>query len=265
MRSLLGIVVFVIACALLLPTSCAPGDGEIVSETDEKQYQLAKRFLAQGRTEEALSAFHRVIDARRDAPESHLEAGYIYLRELEDPIRAIYYFDQYLRFKPNSPQAAQVEQLIETAQKAFARQLPAQPYEGELDRIDLMELVKNLKQENDSLKRDLVAAQNRVRQLESMVGEARRGRPSTAAEADELLSPPVRSIPRSQGSVDRRTTTPDPDSAPRTYTVRSGDSLSSISRQVYGTPSRWIDIYQANRDRLASENALKVGQELRIP
>jgi len=34
---------------------------------------------------------------------------------------------------------------------------------------------------------------------------------------------------------------------------------------VYGTPSRWIDIYQANRDRLANENALKVGQELRIP
>ena len=52
---------------------------------------------------------------------------------------------------------------------------------------------------------------------------------------------------------------------PRSYTVQSGDSLSSISRKFYGTPSRWIDIYQANRDRLASENALRVGQDLRIP
>ena len=50
------------------------------------------------------------------------------------------------------------------------------------------------------------------------------------------------------------------------YTVQSGDSLSTISRKVYGTPSRWIDIYQANRDRLSSENALRVGQALlRIP
>ncbi|MGB0257810.1 MAG: LysM peptidoglycan-binding domain-containing protein, partial [Coraliomargarita sp.] len=58
---------------------------------------------------------------------------------------------------------------------------------------------------------------------------------------------------------------PAPESVPRSYTVQSGDSLSTISRKFYGTPSRWIDIYQANRDRLSSENALRVGQELRIP
>ncbi|MEN8662895.1 MAG: LysM peptidoglycan-binding domain-containing protein, partial [Lentimonas sp.] len=59
--------------------------------------------------------------------------------------------------------------------------------------------------------------------------------------------------------------TPDPASVPRTHTVQSGDTLSTISSRYYGTPSRWIDIYQANRDRLRSENALKVGQEIRIP
>ena len=58
---------------------------------------------------------------------------------------------------------------------------------------------------------------------------------------------------------------PSPASAPRTYTVQSGDTLSTISKRFYGTPSRWIDIYQANRDRLPSENALRVGQTIRIP
>jgi tetratricopeptide (TPR) repeat protein len=244
---------------LFIFSACAPSGVEIVGETDEKQYQLAKEYQKSGRTEEALSAFLRVIDARRDAPESHFEAGYIYLNVMKDPVKAIYHFDRYIQFKPQSPQAPQVRQLIETAQKEFARQLPAQPYQGDLDRIDLMELVKSLKVENDSLKRDLVAAQKRVRQLEAVVGGARRVPMGTSG-----VAPPVQQSPLLV-QTEVEPPAPDPTSAPRSYTVKSGDSLSSISRAVYGTPSRWIDIYQANRDRLSSENALRVGQDLRIP
>lgn len=259
-------------CALAfvsLLAACAPSGVEVVSETDEKQYQLAQDYKSQGRTEEALSAFLRVIDARRDAPESHLEAGYIYLRTMKDPIRAIYHFDRYLQFKPQSPQAAQVRQLIETAQKEFARQLPAEPYQGELDRIDLMDLVKTLKQENDSLKRDLVAAERRVDRLEAALSEsARAGGGERARQADSPRpAQPTSGAP--EATPERRvagsTASPDPASVPRRYTVQTGDTLTTISRRVYGTPSRWIDIYQANRDRLANENALRVGQEIRIP
>lgn len=241
---------------------CAPSGVEIVSETDEKQYQLGQDYKNQGRMEEALGAFERVIDARRDAPESHLEAGYIYLRTMKDPINAIYHFNRYLRLKPQSPQASQVRQLIETAQKEFARQLPAQPYEGQLDRIDLMDLVKTLKQENDSLKRDLMAATARVEQLENVLGQARRSTPGqTSGQTAQIQPPMIRQAPTPSPAAQ----TPSPSDAPRSYTVQSGDTLSTISRRFYGTPSRWIDIYQANRDRLSSENALRVGQSIRIP
>lgn len=239
--------------------ACSPKSVEVVGETDEKQYQLAQSYKSQGRIEEALSAFLRVIDARRDAPESHLEAGYIYLRTMKDPVRAIYHFERYLQFKPQSPQAVQVRQLVETAQKEFARQLPAQPYEGELDRIDLMELVKSLKEENDSLKRELVMAEKRVSQLENVLGQARR-MPQPAAS---VAASPVQPVP--SASTAAASPPPDPENVPRTYTVQSADTLTSISRRFYGTPSRWMDIYQANRDRLSSENALRVGQEIRIP
>jgi len=249
-----------IPALLVLMSACSPNSVEVVSETDEKQYQLAQEYKSQGRVEEALSAFISVIDVRRVAPESHLEAGYIYLRTMKDPVRAIYHFDRYLQFKPQSAEAAQVRQLIETAQKEFARQLPAHPYQGELDRIDLMDLVKNLKQENESLKRDLVAAEKRVSQLENVLGQARRipepqiGRTATTQQ-QPARTPATPTVTRP----------PDPQDVPRTYTVQSGDSLTSISRRFYGTPSRWIDVYQANRDRLANENALRVGQEIRIP
>ncbi len=262
--TLVGLLLLVV-----LPTpSCSPGEVEVVSETDEKQYQLGKDYLSQGREEEALSAFLRVIDARRDAPESHLEAGHLYLRQMKDPIRAIYHFERFLQSKPQSPQASKVRQLIETAQKEFARQLPAQPYQGDLERIDLMDLVKNLKVENESLKEELVTAESRINKLERILGRLQdRSRTGQTSSAAPLPGERNAGVSR-QAETARQATAqddPDPGAVPETYTVQSGDSLSGISRRFYGTPSRWIDIYQANRDRLSSENALRVGQELRIP
>ena len=251
-RSILVVAFF----ALLTLTGCNPDKVRVIAETDEKQYQLAKDYQSQGRTADALNAFLRVIDARRDSPESHLEAGYIYLNAMQNPIKAIYHFDQYLRLKPGSPQASQVRQLIETAQKMFAQQLPAQPYDGELDRLEMMEMVNSLKQENDRLKRELIATQQRLQQLGSSVngsGSVSIGTPVATQSSDFY------------GQSTPTTRSASPSTVPRSYTVQSGDSLSSISRAVYGTPSRWIDIYQANRDQLSSENALRVDQELRIP
>ena len=232
-------------------SGCKPSIVEVVSETDEKQYQLAKDYQSQGRTADALRAFLRVIEARRNAPESHFEAGNIYLNAMSDPINAIYHFRQYLLLKPNSPRVREIRQLIETAQKKFVQQLPAKPYEGELDRMEMMELVNSLEQENNRLKRELVATQRRLQSLENRLSNSTFG---TERQSQNTY--------RQNQSA---TVAPNPSSVPRTYTVQSGDSLSSISRTLYGTPSRWIDIYQANRDRLSSENALRVGQELRIP
>ncbi len=244
---------FVLSYLFLLGLSgCAPNGIDVVSETDEKQYQLGLDYKVQGRMENALNAFLRVIDARRDAPESHLEVGYIYLRTMKDPVRAIYHFDRYLQFKPQSPQSAQVRQLVETAKKEFARQLPADPYDGELDRIDLMDLVKTLKLENDDLKRELMGAIARVNQLENVVEKARR------TTSIQTANSPVIDSAISESS-------PNPNNVPRSYTVQSGDTLSAISKRFYGTASRYIDIFQANRDRLSSEGALRVGQVIRIP
>ena len=249
----------ILLVSLIGMAGCVPSGVEVVSETDEKQYQLGQDYKNQGRMVEALGAFERVIDARRDAPESHLEAGYIYLRTLKDPINAIYHFNRYLRLQPHSSQATQVGQLIETAQKEFARQLPAQPYEGRLDRIDLMDLTQTLKQENEGLKRELIAATSRVQQLENVLGQARRSTQAQAYNQNGQVAQIRPSTPLSPQSP------PTPSDAPRTYTIKSGDTLSAISNRFYGTSSRWIDIYQANRDRLSSESAIRVGQEIRIP
>jgi len=50
-----------------------------------------------------------------------------------------------------------------------------------------------------------------------------------------------------------------------TYVVQKGDTLSKISQRCFGTPNRWKMIYDANKDRIANINNLKVGTSLTIP
>jgi nucleoid-associated protein YgaU len=53
----------------------------------------------------------------------------------------------------------------------------------------------------------------------------------------------------------------------RTWTVRRGDNLSKIAREVFGDERREnvMRIYNANRDKLESPHRLPVGVELSLP
>ncbi|HEY6189924.1 MAG TPA: LysM peptidoglycan-binding domain-containing protein [Pyrinomonadaceae bacterium] len=50
-----------------------------------------------------------------------------------------------------------------------------------------------------------------------------------------------------------------------TYTVKSGDTLSKISKQYYGDAGEYMRIFYANRDKLKDPNMIQVGQQLTIP
>lgn len=54
-------------------------------------------------------------------------------------------------------------------------------------------------------------------------------------------------------------------SAAKTYTVRSGDTLSKIAKEVYGNANQYPKIFEANRDKLKSPDVIREGQELVIP
>ena len=51
----------------------------------------------------------------------------------------------------------------------------------------------------------------------------------------------------------------------QTYTVKSGDTLSKISKQFYGDSNEYMQIFYANRDKLKDPDKIQVGQELNIP
>lgn len=51
----------------------------------------------------------------------------------------------------------------------------------------------------------------------------------------------------------------------REYTVKPGDSLSKIAKQVYGNAGDWRKIYQANRNTIKDPDLIHPGQKIILP
>jgi len=52
----------------------------------------------------------------------------------------------------------------------------------------------------------------------------------------------------------------------RTYTVKSGDSLSAIAQSEMGDAKRWPELYEANKDAVGKNpDLIHPGLELKIP
>jgi LysM repeat protein len=258
-KSLKGFLLVGLA-GLVVAGGCTPS-ADVSEETDERAYRRGKSLLREGRKDEALQAFLAVISSRSDAAESNLEAGLIYLNHIKDPLAAIYHFRGYLALNPEGEHAGFVKELIQTAQKDFAQSLPGNPFEDTIDRVNLMETVKDLQAENQRLKEQVLQLQKEATQQESEILRYREALAQRTAQARQQPGEvaPIVIAPAETDAGNRPAQTPD------SYTVQAGDTLSRISDRVYGTSGRWMDIFQANRDQLPSPNALKPGQVLRIP
>ncbi len=53
--------------------------------------------------------------------------------------------------------------------------------------------------------------------------------------------------------------------ATRTYTVRAGDTLSSIAQRFYGNPADWSWLYHVNSSVIGNPNDIYAGEVLKIP
>jgi nucleoid-associated protein YgaU len=49
------------------------------------------------------------------------------------------------------------------------------------------------------------------------------------------------------------------------YTVKSGDTLSKLAKDIYGDMKLYPKIFEANKDQLKNPDTIKVGQVLKLP
>ena len=115
--------------------------------------------------------------------------------------------------------------------------------------------IAQLQQENAAINARLRQAQGTLDQIASAARLINGGSPLNSAPSSGLA-----------GSIPTIPVAPAAAPAPaRVHVVAEGDSLTRISARYYGTTNRWQDIYDANRDVLKGENALRPGQRLKIP
>ena len=269
------------------------GSGEslgLSAETDDAAYREGQQLVKQGRPQEALSTFLRVIARRGEAsPESHLEAGLIYKQHIKDPIAAIYHFRKYLEQQPNSRQAPLVRQQIEAAKRDFGRTLPNQPLDSREVRLDGFDQRERLERENEQLRNELATLRGLSGSAPTSLGSVPRGAtaesvdarlpaPAAADEASAITLAPIANR-EPEPSTDFQTPANAAGSrgkalAPsaaggRRHTVAAKDSLYAIAKKYYGaaTNARVQSLIEANRDVLpaGASTPLKEGMTLKIP
>ena len=252
-----------VALVLTLP-GCVQPTGDEVLETDLTSFRNGEDYLRQGRHDQALASFLKVIETTPIAPESHLYLGQLYLQHTKDPVLGIYHFREYLKYQPTSRQAPMVRELINTAKKEFARTFPANLFDAELERMDMLDVIEQKDAEILALKKELARLKAENNTLNIRLHEAQSRTPSYTAPESPVVTQQrrVQPLPRSNLLGE-----PDPAVPERTsvYTVVKGDNLVIISRKVYGTPNRFREIFEANRDVMPNMNTIVVGQKLKIP
>ena len=213
-------------------------------DVDDPDFRQGQIFYKQREIRRALECYLKVIDNRKGAAEAHLEAGRMY-SDLEDPLPAIYHYNQYVRLKPTSVQNGHVKQMIRTAEKQFMQQLPGRPMEPDaLGSVDINARLRTLQIENEKLKRE-VADLSRNQKTPDTKAAVGTGVP---------VATPDKSAPESRNG---RT---------RPYTIVSGDTLSVISNKMFKDKNHIKVIFDANRDKMTSPNTLpKIGTVLQIP
>lgn len=239
-RSLLAVILLFPG---LLLGGCSRQAG--VRDRRDEEHPLMRKALAAKRANDidrAISAFQAALEKRSNLARAHLELGLLYDEHQRDYLRAVYHYERYLEMRPDAGKRQYIESMIQIARISYAASFPDHSSEA-------IRRVRHLEQENRTLRAALDEAIEENRGL--------RVRPAIpSAAAPSLLAP----------AAPQRAAVANPTpAAERTVTVERGDTLSSIAARVYGNPSQWRRIYDANRNLLRSPGDVRPGQTLILP
>lgn len=271
--------------ALALGAGCTGGDpAPMASETDEPGFRQGQQRLREGRAPEALTWFLKVIERRgeQNAPESHLQAGVIYLQYIKDPVEAYHHFRKYLELQPNSREASLVRQQIDAAKREFAASLPARPDENQAVRFESAEELERLRRENAELRAEnatLRGGAGRAPRSLLTVPDIARPAPTPPSIVEDspitaAPTPPPRSTVAATPPPANRAALPTParpaaTAGGRTHTVQQSEGLFAIARRYdpSNASRKMREIVDANPDVLPAgvNTPLKPGMVLRVP
>src|SRR5437762_2780353 len=191
--------------------------------------QDADSKSASGDFARAINLYEAALDDSPRCAEIHYKLALLYDDKLNDPVSALHHFKRYLALSPNGPHAKEVNRSIKHDEVAALTALSG-------DSVIPRSEAAQLRNENLNLRKELETrtSSSRITQQKSQGTDA--SSKKTASKKSD-----------------------------RTYVVKSGDTLFSISRKFYKSPKRWKEILNANEKNIHDAKKLTVGQTLVIP
>ena len=243
-------------CCVAILSGCSKPS--INDERTDPLFVEGCEFLKDNRVDLALKSFLAEIKQRDLAPESHFEAGCIYLYNVKNPYYAVYHFNECLAcadFVKLSHDQCVIRELIDTARKNSITGMPGN-ISDDSNRDKLVEVLRMTRDENAFLKKKIKSYEDRLNVLvNQQQNTASQSKSNIVNDNTRQPSQNTHTVAVSQDAVVGQ----------RTYVVQSGDSLSKISTKMYGTSRHWKKISDANRGILKNKTKLSVGQKLVIP
>jgi tetratricopeptide (TPR) repeat protein len=180
----------------------------------------------------AIGLYESVLDGSPGSAEVHYRLALLYDDKMNDPLHALHHFKRYLTIAPDGVHANDVKNFMKRDELALLTNLSG-------DTVVPRAEAARLRNENLTLRKQLEDERFLARSVSSENKHDKRGAKTSSTKK-----------PATEG---------------RTYIVKSGDTLASISRKFYKTSGRWKKIRDANADKIDDPQNLKVGETLKIP
>lgn len=216
-------------------------------------FQAAVEQQKMGDLAGARSSFKKIVIAQPTNSLARLHYA-ILLQDVPptDPYMALSNYEAYLELVPNSEKTGFVKDRIQIARKQISNRFDEKMIEDNERKINIY--VHQIRELN-----------SRITELEKEIEFSKRiiARAEESRDAEISRNKRLNQIIETLSSGGALTVSTQPTNLNRTYKVRRGDTLWSISRDVYGDPNRNLDIAAANG--IKDGEALVEGRELIIP
>ena len=186
----------------------------------------AENKTADGNYLRAIALYESALDDSPRTADVHYRLALLYDDKMHDSLHALHHFKRYLTLAPSGPHANDVKNFMKKAELELGTSLSG-------DAVVSRTEAARLKNENLALRKELDDLR--------------------AHRTPDLTKPDAKTADKKTGAT------------PRSYVVREGDTLASISRKFYESSGRWKKIRDANRSVIQDPAKLKPGTTLVIP
>ncbi len=229
-------------------SGCLPSSQGDFEEEKEAHYLAGRNCLNTMDYRGAVDAFETAVEVNPRSAAAHFQLGCLYEeKEPQNPAAAIYHYEQFLKWRPESDKAEFVRQRVNNCKQDLAKAVQPLPISAGMQREfeKLAEDNKRLREDNERLRSQLAARE-----------PVFPANPAAPAVPGTRPNPPAGNSARPLATGDGASS-----SAPaRTHLVQAGETLTAIARK-HGV--KLDDLLRANPG--LNPRRMRAGSTLNLP